>query len=167
MRWVVGAIRVEQSRFRREAPELASAAEVLRKGGCLLVFPEAILRRKEEQLLRNFGRGVWSLLREQPHVPVVTCWIEGGWGSFASYKGGPPFKNKKMDWRRRIDVAVAEPQVIPPEILADQKLTRAHLMRTCLGCRAYLGLEAPGDVPADDEEAPGETGVREGEAKAS
>jgi 1-acyl-sn-glycerol-3-phosphate acyltransferase len=167
MRRVVGAIRVEVSRYRREAPELALAADVLRRGGCLLVFPEAILRRKEEQILRNFGRGVWHLLREQPQVPVLVCWIEGGWGSFASYKGGPPFTNKRMDRRRRIDVAIAEPQLIPPEVLADQRLTRAHLMRACLGCRAYLGLEVPGDVPAEDEEPPDAGAVREGEAKLS
>lgn len=158
MRHVIGAIRVEASRFRREAPELAEAVEVLRRGGCLLVFPEALLRRKEEQLLRNFGRGVWHVLRELPEVPVVVCWIEGGWGSYASYKGGPPFTNKRMDWRRRIDVGIAEPQVIPPEILADQRQTRTYLMRACLGCRAYLGLEVPGEIEAESEEAQSEAG---------
>jgi 1-acyl-sn-glycerol-3-phosphate acyltransferase len=78
MRWVVGAIRVQASRFRREAPELDEAVALLRRGGCLLLFPEAILRREEEKLLRNFGQGVWRILREVPDTPVVVCWLEGG-----------------------------------------------------------------------------------------
>src|SRR5205823_3104459 len=82
--------------------------------GCVLIFPEAILRRKEDQLLRQFGQGVWHILRAVPDTPVVVFWIEGGWGSFASYKGGPPMKNKRLDWWRRIDLAVTEPQVLDP-----------------------------------------------------
>src|SRR5207249_3648116 len=108
MRWVVGAIRVEESRFRRQAPELAEAVAVLRRGGCVLVFPEAVLRRREDQLLRMFGQGVWHILREVPDTPVLVCWIEGGWGSLTSYRGGPPFASKPLDWGRPIDVVLAE-----------------------------------------------------------
>jgi 1-acyl-sn-glycerol-3-phosphate acyltransferase len=147
IRWlmvrVVRGIRVESSRFRREAPELNDAIAVLRRGGCLLIFPEAILRRTEGRLLRQFGQGVWRILRACPQTPVVVCWIEGGWGSYASYHGGPPLKNKPLDWGRRIDIAVAEPQVLDPAVLADQRTTRSYLMRACLECRRYLGLEVP------------------------
>ena len=143
MRHLIQAIRVPAATFRREAPELKDAIEVLRGGGCVLVFPEAILRRKEELLLRRFGRGLWHILQELPETPVVVCWVEGGWGSWMSYYRGLPLKNKRPDWRRRIDIAVEEPQVLPPEVRADQLRTREYLMRRCLQCRRYLGLPVP------------------------
>jgi 1-acyl-sn-glycerol-3-phosphate acyltransferase len=147
MRWfmahVVGAIRVQQAGFRREAPELGEAVEVLHGGGALLLFPEGMLRRTPEPGLRRFGQGVWHILHEVPDTPVVVCWIEGGWGSYSSYAGGPPMTNKRLDWRRPIDVAVGLPQVLDPALLADPLATRRYLMRACLECRRYLGLEVP------------------------
>ncbi len=158
IRWlmvhVVRAIRVQDATFRREAPELQDAIRVLREGGCVLIFPEAILRRKDDLLLRQFGRGVWHILAAVPETPVVVCWIEGGWGSYASYKGGPPMTNKRLDWWRRIDIAVTEPQVLDPSILADQRTTRRYLMRACLEARGILGLPVPPDMPAPSEEEP-------------
>src|SRR5262249_13935442 len=74
IRWlmvrVVHGIRVEATHFRREAPELKDAIGVLRRGGCLLIFPEARLRRTEGQLLRQFGQGVWRVLHACPQTPV-------------------------------------------------------------------------------------------------
>jgi 1-acyl-sn-glycerol-3-phosphate acyltransferase len=159
---VVGAIRVQKGAFRREAPELREAVARLRRSGCVLLFPEGSLRRKEEQLLMPFGQGVWHILRELPQTPVVVCWIEGGWGSFASYRGGPPMKHKALNWRRRIDIAVAEPRVLDATVLADHRTARAALRRACLGCRDWLGLpvleEEKNEGMLDDstgEEAPG------------
>jgi 1-acyl-sn-glycerol-3-phosphate acyltransferase len=159
---VVHGIRVEASRFRREAPELKDAVAVLRRGGCLLIFPEARLRRKEETLLRQFGRGVWHVLRECPQTPVVVCWIEGGWGSWASYRGGPPMKGKPLDRGRPIDIGIDPPRVLDGAMLADQRATRAYLMQACLECRRHLGLEVPGSGTEDewdegegDQEPPG------------
>ena len=52
IRWLmvhaVGAIRVQVGAFRREAPELREAAAVLRRGGCVLLFPEGGLRKRED-----------------------------------------------------------------------------------------------------------------------
>jgi len=153
---VVGAIRVQIGAFRREAPELREAVAVLRRGGCVLLFPEGGLRKHETPLLGPFGRGVWHILKEAPRTPVVVCWIEGGWGSFASYRGGPPMKNKRLDWRRPIDVAVAEPCLLDPAVLADHRTTRATLRRACLECRQWLGLPIPDESEktegADDEQ---------------
>jgi 1-acyl-sn-glycerol-3-phosphate acyltransferase len=151
MRHVVGAIRVEKSGFRREAPELREAVAALDRGEAVLLFPEGILRRKEEMVLRLFGRGVWHILRERPLTPVVLCWIEGGWGSYASYKDGPPFVNKRLDWGRPIDVAIAEPIVLPAEVLADHRQTREYLWHACLACRRYLGLDVPAERPGDED----------------
>lgn len=152
MRHIVGAIRVEQSPYRREAPELQQAIERLKTGGCVLVFPEAVLRRHEEQLLRPFGQGVWHILREVPDTPVLVLWIEGGWGSFMSYRGGPPTKNKWPDFLRLIRIAVGEAKPLDPAVLADHRTTREYLHRACLTCREYLGLP-PAASPASEKPA--------------
>ena len=156
IRWsmvhIIRAIRVPAVGFRREAPELRDAVKVLRGSGCVLIFPEAQLRRREDQLLRLFGQGVSRILQELPETPVVVCWIEGGWGSFTSYCNGPPLRGKWLDVARRIDIAFEKPQMIDPAILADQHATRQYLMRVCRNCRGYLGLPVPDaheDKPAD------------------
>jgi 1-acyl-sn-glycerol-3-phosphate acyltransferase len=145
LRWlmtrVVRAIRVEASNFRREAPELAEAVKALDRGECVLLFPEAWVKRKPGVTLRQFGQGVWHILRQRPQTPVVLCWIEGSWGSFSSYYGGRPMVNKRLDWFWPIDVAVREPEVLPAELLADQRATRNYLMQRCLETGRYLGLE--------------------------
>jgi 1-acyl-sn-glycerol-3-phosphate acyltransferase len=138
---VFHAIRVASSTYRREAPELLEAIGHLDRGHCVVIFPEGMLRRSTERPLRQFGQGVWHILRERPTVPLVACWIEGGWGSFASYFGGPPTVNKRMDFWRKIDVGVSDPIFLDAALLADQRGTRAYLMRACLEARRHLGLE--------------------------
>jgi hypothetical protein len=98
------------------------------------------LKRKEEQWLRQFGQGVWRILRDRPATPVVVCWIEGGWGSYTSYFQGPPTVNKRMDWWRPIRIAMESPRRLDAALLADQRATRAYLMQACLDARKYLGL---------------------------
>jgi 1-acyl-sn-glycerol-3-phosphate acyltransferase len=150
IRWsmihIINAIRVPVSSFRREAPELREAVAVLRQGGCVLIYPEAQLRRRDDQPLRMFGQGVWRILQELPRTPVLVCWIEGGWGSFTSYFHGPPLRGKWPDWRRRIDIAIDEPRILDPDLLADQQATRQYLMRTCLECRRFLGLSEKAEI---------------------
>ncbi len=155
MAHLVHAIRVQASAFRREAPELQEAVRVLRQGGCVLLFPEGALRRREDQPLMPFGQGAWHILKELPQTPVVVCWIEGGWGSWASYRGGPPMKNKRLDFRRRIDIFVDEARPLDAAVLADHHATRADLRRACLECRCRLGLPTP-DEPEPRKEAPHE-----------
>jgi 1-acyl-sn-glycerol-3-phosphate acyltransferase len=155
MRWLMThifhAIRVESGRIRRELPELAEAVRRLDKGHCVVIFPEGWMRRREDLPLRHFGQGVWRILQERPQTPVVVCWLEGTWGSYFSWKDGPPTKNKKLDFRRHIDIVVGEPQTLPPDVLQDQLATRGRLMRDCLALRRELGLEdAP--LPAAAEE---------------
>lgn len=143
---VVHAIRVESSTYRREAPELKEAIAALDRGECVLIFPEGMLRRKPDITVRQFGQGVWHILRERPEIPVITCWIEGAWGSFFSYCGGPPGKNKRFDWWRPIDIALSAPMHLDSALLADQRATRTFLMRACLETRRFLRLE-PGVMP--------------------
>jgi 1-acyl-sn-glycerol-3-phosphate acyltransferase len=144
LRWlmlVARAIRVQASTYRREAPELAQAIAALDRGECVVIFPEGAMRRREDQPLRLFGQGVWHLLKERPHTPVVVCWIEGNWGCYFSYFNGPPTRNKRMDFRRPIEIGVSSPMLVDAAILADQRGTRVHLMQCCLEARRHLGLQ--------------------------
>ena len=108
-------------------------------------------------MLGSFGQGAWRILKEVPQTPVVCVWIEGGWGSFSSYAGGKPMQGKRLDWRRPIDVALAAPVVLSPEILASQEATRAELRRAVLECRRFLGLEPV----ADEQIAAADSGQEE------
>lgn len=145
--WVVRvlaqAIRVPDSGFRREAPEIQEALERLHQGHIVLVFPEGRMRRTEDRLLRRFGQGIYQILRDQPHIPVVACWIEGNWGTYTSFANGPPTKNKKLDRWRPIRIGISEPLIVTPELLADANRTRRFLMDACLQARGHLGLEVP------------------------
>ena len=147
------AIRVQYSTFRREAPELQEAIGALDDGEVVVIFPEASLRKSEDRPLRRFGQGVWHILSERPQTPVVVCWIEGNWRSFFSYFRGPPTKNKRMDIWRHIDIAIGEPMLLDPAMLADHKTTRAFLEQCCREMRGVLGLEVP---KADKEPEPAE-----------
>jgi 1-acyl-sn-glycerol-3-phosphate acyltransferase len=151
MIYLADAIRVQQSGFRREIPELQKAIEALDAGKCLVLFPEGRLRRSEEKPLKMFGQGVWHILKERPDTPVVVCWIEGGWGSFFSYFGGPPTKNKRFDIRRPLAIGVGAPHKLDAEVLADHRTTRQYLMQKCSEARTFIGLE-PLTLQAVEEE---------------
>ena len=138
---VVKAIRVEAATFRREAPELNDAIKALKRGESLLIFPEARLRKKEDQLLFPFGQGIWHILNQLPETPIVPIWVEGVWGSYASYYKGDPFANKSMDFLREIKIVAGEARVIPKELLAEHRLTRKYLQEVVLENRTIIGLE--------------------------
>jgi 1-acyl-sn-glycerol-3-phosphate acyltransferase len=138
---VYRVIVVRETHARREAPELQGAIEALRRGECVVMFPEGYLRRKEEMILRRFAQGVWRILSACPDTPVVSCWVEGGWESTFSWRNGPPWKDKPLDIRKPIRVGISVPEVVPRDILADQLATRIHLMNRVSAARAYIGME--------------------------
>lgn len=140
LKYVFRVIVVPETPLKRETPELEQAIAALDRGEVVVIFPEGYLRRKEEVPLRRFAQGVWRILHARPDTPVVACWVEGGWGSYFSYKNGPPTKSKPMDFRRPIAVAVSPPAPVPTEVLADQMATRVHLMNRVAGMRPELGL---------------------------
>jgi 1-acyl-sn-glycerol-3-phosphate acyltransferase len=143
MRRVVGTIRVAEVPVRREAPEIQEAIAALDRGEVVLIFPEGWLRRKEDVPIRRFGRGVWQILSARPDTPVYAGWIEGSWGSYFSWRNGPPTKNKKMDCNRRITIPIVHVGKLTPETLAHHMPTRTFLLQEVLRARQILGLEPP------------------------
>jgi 1-acyl-sn-glycerol-3-phosphate acyltransferase len=142
MKGLNAAIRVEDTgKLRREIPELDAAIDLLDRGGTVLIFPEGMMRRKEEVVLRRFGQGIWRILCKRPETPVFACWIDGGWGSFFSYRHGKPTKNKRMDLWRAVDIGVSDSIVLSAETLANARETRKQLMAACLEARRWIGRE--------------------------
>jgi 1-acyl-sn-glycerol-3-phosphate acyltransferase len=140
MKHIINAIPSGVGTVRRETPELDEAIRRLDLGEGLIVFPEGWVRRKEEEPIRRFAQGPWRVLRDRPATPVVACWIEGGWGSWSSFWNGPPFKNKRFDIRRPINIGVSVPVVVDKELLNDPMRTREHLKQMVLDARRHLGL---------------------------
>jgi 1-acyl-sn-glycerol-3-phosphate acyltransferase len=135
-----GVIRVPEKALKRDAPEVGEAVAALDRGECVVVFPEGYLRRTEDRPLRRFGQGVWQILKARPETPVYACWVEGGWGSYTSYRGGPPTKGKRPDFRRRIGVGVSAAAAVPAAELAEHLPARVYLMNLVAAARAHLGL---------------------------
>lgn len=159
MRWVFHTIRVPEKPSKEEMPAaVREAIAALDRGECVVIFPEGFLRRTEEKPLRRFGRGVWQILSARPDTPVFCCWIEGGWGSYASYFNGRPTKNKRPDFRRPIGVGVSAPVAVDPATLANHLHTRVYLMNRVAEARKLLGLpelppfELPAQEGREDEE---------------
>lgn len=149
-----GVIRVPEHARKTGVPaEVQEAIAALDRGECVMIFPESFLRRHEERPLRRFARGVWQILDARPGLPVFACWVEGAWGSYTSYKGGPPTKNKRPDFRRPIRIGVLGPVAVPPEVRAEHLRTRVFLMNEVGAARKILGLpELPAfDLPEKEE----------------
>ena len=154
-----GVIRVPEATYKHDPAEIREAVAALDRGECVVIFPEGFLRRSEEKPLKRFGRGVWQILTARPDTPVFACWIEGGWGSYCSYRGGKPMKNKKPDLRRPIGVGISAPVVVDAATLEGHLATRLFLMNRVAAARSHLGLpelpvfELPqkGDDEKDEE----------------
>ena len=104
MRWIMvylfDAIRVQESGFRREVPELKDAMAALDAGKCVVIFPEGRLRRSEELPLRMFGQGVWHIL---PNGPRRRWWSAG------SREAGAAFSRTGTGRRRKTNGSTSSP----------------------------------------------------------
>lgn len=153
MRYVVGTIRVEDNRRKKEAPEISQAVARLREGHCVMIFPEGRLKRQEEPILNYFAQGIWHILRELPETPVVACWIDGAWGAYLSYRHGPPGVGKPIDWWRPITIVVARPLRLPAEVLETHQKTRRFLTDFVLALRQQLpGQQPHAQAPAEESD---------------
>ncbi|MCB9596146.1 MAG: 1-acyl-sn-glycerol-3-phosphate acyltransferase [Sandaracinaceae bacterium] len=92
----------------KEDPELLARAlesidETLARGEIVGFFPEGQLTKDGE--LCPFRPGVEGILARRP-VPVVPVALQGLWGSFFSYAGGPPLEKWPRRFRSKVGVTV-------------------------------------------------------------
>jgi 1-acyl-sn-glycerol-3-phosphate acyltransferase len=124
LKWlfIIGkAIPIAQS---KEDPSLKEkafdlAAQALRDGELVMIFPEGMLTRDGE--FRPFRGGVLEILKREP-VPVIPMALRGLWGSFFSrIEGGVAMKRPfRRGFFNKVELAVGVP--IAPEDVTVERL---------------------------------------------
>jgi 1-acyl-sn-glycerol-3-phosphate acyltransferase len=126
------AIPIAQSREDPRLKEAAfdAAAQALREGELVMIFPEGALTRDGD--FRPFRTGVEEILRRQP-VPVIPMALRGLWGSFFSRAEGGramvrPFRRGLFN---RVELIVGSP-VAPELATADALQAQVAALRGAL-----------------------------------
>jgi acyl-[acyl-carrier-protein]-phospholipid O-acyltransferase/long-chain-fatty-acid--[acyl-carrier-protein] ligase len=104
----------------REA--LRAAAESLKQGHLVCIFPEGQLTRTGT--LRELKRG-FELIARQAACPLVPAWIDGAWGSILSFEGNRFFRKVPHRLRNGISIAFGPP-IAPRE--ADLEVVRRGML---------------------------------------
>jgi acyl-[acyl-carrier-protein]-phospholipid O-acyltransferase/long-chain-fatty-acid--[acyl-carrier-protein] ligase len=129
---------------RRAKEAMRAAAEKIRAGEIVCLFPEGQLSRSGTLLRLRRG---YELIARQAEAPVVPVWLDELWGSIFSYQGGRFFTK----WPRRIPYRVvvafgkplaaddADIATVREELLklgeacySQRPVLRQHLARACL-----------------------------------
>ncbi|MFQ3671755.1 MAG: AMP-binding protein, partial [Verrucomicrobiia bacterium] len=98
---IFGAVPVSPLRA-KEA--LARAAEAIRSGELVCIFPEGMLTRTG--LLMEL-KGGFELIARRAGCPVLVAHVDGLWGSIFSFAGGRYFFKWPERWRRSVTVSFA------------------------------------------------------------
>jgi acyl-[acyl-carrier-protein]-phospholipid O-acyltransferase/long-chain-fatty-acid--[acyl-carrier-protein] ligase len=108
---------------RRAKEALRFAAQQLKAGEIVCLFPEGQLTRSGSLLRLQRG---YELIARHADVPVVPVWLDQLWGSIFSFQGGRFFRK----WPRQIPyrVTVAFGARLPPE-KADTATVREELLK--------------------------------------
>lgn len=108
---------------RRAKDAMRGAAERLRAGEIVCLFPEGELSRSGSLLRLRRG---YEIIARQAEAPVVPVWLDQLWGSIFSFQGGRFFTK----WPRRIPfpVSVAFGRPIPADA-ADIATVREELLK--------------------------------------
>lgn len=114
---------------RRAKEGLREAAEKIREGEIVCLFPEGQLSRSGTLLRLQRG---YELIARQAKTPVVPVWLDRLWGSIFSFQGGRFFGKWPRHFPYRVVVAFGKP--IPAED-ANIATVREELLK--LGERCY------------------------------
>ncbi|HEX8281329.1 MAG TPA: AMP-binding protein, partial [Chthoniobacterales bacterium] len=113
---------------RRAKDAMREAAEKIRAGEIVCLFPEGQLSRSGTLLRLRRG---YELIARQANAPVVPVWMDELWGSIFSYKGGRFFKKWPRQIPYRVLVAFGRP-LSPDE--ADIATVREELLKLGEAC---------------------------------
>ena len=107
----------------RAKEAVRAAAEKIRAGEIVCLFPEGTLSRSGTLLRLRRG---YELIARQAEAPVVPVWMDELWGSLFSYQGGRFFTKWPRRWPYRVQVAFGQP--LDPEN-ADIATVREELLK--------------------------------------
>lgn len=125
----------------REA--LRTAAEALKAGHVVCIFPEGQLTRTGT--LQELKRG-FELIARQAGCPLVPAWTDGAWGSIFSFEGNRYFR--KIPRRLRHGICVGFGAPIPPAEADPERIRHGMLGASALALAARAGLCDPAEVNA-------------------
>jgi 1-acyl-sn-glycerol-3-phosphate acyltransferase len=94
------------------------AAQALREGDLVMIFPEGMLTRDGE--FRPFRGGLLEILKREP-VPVIPMALRGLWGSFFSrIEGGVAMKRPfRRGFFNKVELAVGAP-IAPQDVTVER-----------------------------------------------
>src|SRR3954465_9955655 len=95
---------------RHARDSMRAAAEAIKAGEVICIFPEGELSRTG--MLLRLKRG-YELIARAAEAPVVPVWLDGLWGSIFSFKGNKFFFKWPRQFPYHASVAFGEP--IPPD----------------------------------------------------
>jgi len=110
---------------RRAKDAVRTAADAIRAGDVVCLFPEGQLTRSGTLLRLQRG---YELIARQAQAQVVPVWLDQLWGSLFSYKGGKLFGASKGIPRLPYHVTVAFGKPLPAET-ADIATVREELLK--------------------------------------
>ncbi len=129
---VAGCIPIT-SRRAKEAVRLA--AEQIRAGDIVCLFPEGQLTRSGTLLRLQRG---YELIARQAEAPVVPVWLDQLWGSIFSFQGGHFFKKLPRAIPYRVTVAFGKPLAAKAADLATVREDLLKLGEFCFSRRPSL-----------------------------
>ena len=129
---VAGCIPIT-SRRAKEAVRLA--AEQIRAGDIVCLFPEGQLTRSGTLLRLQRG---YELIARQAEAPVVPVWLDHLWGSIFSFQGGHFFKKLPRAIPYRVTVAFGKPLAAKAADLATVREDLLKLGEFCFSRRPSL-----------------------------
>lgn len=109
------------------------AADALRRGELVCIFPEGSLTRNGNILPLRRG---FELIARRADVPIVPLVIDGMWGSLFSFSGGKFFWKKPKHFPRRVGIVVG--RAYPAGEHATTRLRLLELAAEAFAMRASL-----------------------------
>lgn len=120
---------------RRAKEAVRLAAEQIRAGDIVCLFPEGQLTRSGTLLRLQRG---YELIARQAEAPVVPVWLDQLWGSIFSFQGGKFFRKWPTQIPYRVTVAFGEPLSAEQADIATVREELLKLGEFCFSRRSSL-----------------------------